>query len=107
MTTHPSEDHAVYGYYQGSRKIGNFHDTKSIIDFSTLLDYEKAAFMKLNFVDAQAEGINYPLSNIAEVWADTQFFMLEFEGDLYFVDTQGFNYCRYVAKVVNFPSDNQ
>ena len=105
MTTHPSEDHAVYGYYQGDRKIGSFHDTKSIIDFSTLLDYEKVAFKKLNFVDAHNEGIEYPLSNIAEVWADTQFFILQVGSELYFVDTQGFNYCRYVAKIVNFEGE--
>jgi len=96
---------AIYDYYQGSRKIGNFHDTKSIIFFDTIPEADRAAFKMLDFVDAQAEGIEYPLSNIADVWADTQYFILQVGSELYFIDTQGYNYCRYVAKIVNFEGE--
>lgn len=103
MTTHPHEDHATYSYYQGDRKPGDFQYVDSTIDFNILLDYEKAAFKKLQFVDAEAEGITDSFSDIAEVWADTQYFILRFGSELYFIDTQGFNYCRYVARMINFP----
>lgn len=103
MTTHPHEDHATYSYYQGNRKPSDFADVTATIDFNTLLDYEKAAFKKLQFVYAEAEGITTPFSDIAEVWADTQYFILRFGSELYFIDTQGFEYCRYVARMINFP----
>lgn len=98
---------AVYAQYQGNRKLSSFDDVTSIIDFKTLETHEKYAFSSLNFVDAYNEEIETPFTCIADVWADTQFFILQIGSELYFVDTQGFNYCRYVAKVVNFPSDNQ
>ena len=98
---------AIYLYYQGDRKPGDFADVRSIIDFTTLPAADQAAFLELDILNAKDEGITSPFSDIAEFWGDTQFFLLEFEGDLYFVDTQGYNYCRYVAKVVNFPTDNQ
>jgi hypothetical protein len=96
---------AVYGYYQGDRKPGSFEDVESIIDFKSLRTYEKYAFSILNFVDAHNEGITTPFSDIAEVWADTQYFILQVGSELYFIDTQGYNYCRYVAKIVNFEGE--
>ena len=96
---------AVYRWYQGDRKIGNFHDAKSIMDFKSLRTHEKYAFSILNFVDAHNEGITTPFSDIAEVWADTQYFILQVGSELYFIDTQGYNYCRYVAKIVNFEGE--
>ena len=102
---HSAKDHAVYVYYQGDRKIGNFHDAKPVIDFRSLKADEKAAFKKLNFVDAHIEGINYPLDFIDDVLADTQYFILQVRKELFFIDTQGYNYCRYVAKIVNFEGE--
>ena len=101
---------AIYLHYQGDRKPSDFADVTSIIDFITLPAADQAAFLELDILNAEDGGIIDPFSlvgDIGEFWADTQFFMLEFEGDLYFIDTQGYNYCRYVAKVINFPSDNQ
>lgn len=97
----------VYAYYQGDRKPGSFEDVTSTIDFASLRDYEKYAFSILDIVDAGNEGITDSFSDIAEVWADTQYFMLRFGSELYFIDTQGYDYCRYVARMVNFPLDNQ
>ena len=95
---------AIYLYYQGDRKLGAFADvSNSIIDFITLPAADQAAFLELDILNAKDVGITDPFSDIGEFWGNTQFFLLEFEGDLYFIDTQGFNYCRYVAKVVNFP----
>tara|TARA_R110000868_G_scaffold51018_3_gene162298 strand:- start:1224 stop:1559 length:336 start_codon:yes stop_codon:yes gene_type:complete len=100
-----AKETAVYGYYQGDRKPSSFEDVQSIIDFKSLQTREKYAFSILNVVDAENEYIKDPFSDIAEVWADTQYFILQFGSELYFIDTQGYNYCRYVAKIVNFEGE--
>jgi len=96
---------AIYSYYQGDRKPSDFADVKSTIYFDTIPDADRAAFKMLDFVDAHNEGITTPFSDLAEVWADTQYFILQVGSELYFVDTQGYNYCRYVAKIVNFKDE--
>lgn len=96
---------AIYSYYQGDRKPSSFADVKSTIFFNTIPEADRAAFKLLDFVDAQTEGITTPFSDIADVLADTQYFILQVGSELYFVDTQGYNYCRYVAKIVNFEGE--
>jgi hypothetical protein len=96
---------AVYAQYQGNRKPSRFEDVKMTIDFKTLETREKYAFSILNFVDAHNEEVKTPFDCIADVWADTQYFILQVGSELYFVDTQGYNYCRYVAKIVNFEGE--
>jgi len=102
--------YAIFNYYQGDRKPGSFADVKSTIFFDTIPEADRAAFKMLDFVDAQAEGITDPFGliydiAIADVWADTQYFILQVGSELYFVDTQGYNYCRYVARIVNFEGE--
>jgi len=96
---------AIYDYYQGDRKPSDFADVRSTIFFDTIPEADRAAFKMLDFVDAHNEGITNPFSDIAEVWADTQYFILQVGSELYFVDTQGYNYCRYVARIVNFKGE--
>jgi hypothetical protein len=96
---------AIYSYYQGDRKDRDFADVYSTIYFDTIPEADRAAFKMLDFVDAQAEGITNPFSDLADVWADAQYFILQVGSELYFIDTQGYNYCRYVAKIVNFKGE--
>ncbi len=96
---------AIFNYYQGDRKPGSFADVKSTIFFDWIPEADRAAFKMLNFVDAHNEGITTPSCDLAEVWADAQYFILQVGSELYFVDTQGYNYCRYVAKIVNFEGE--
>lgn len=96
---------AIFNYYQGDRKPGNFAGIYSTIFFDTIPEADRAAFKMLDFVDAQAEGITTPSCDLAQVWADAQYFILQVGSELYFVDTQGYNYCRYVAKIVNFEGE--
>jgi len=97
--------YAIFNYYQGDRKPGSFADVKSTIFFDTIPEADRAAFKMLDFVDARAEGIMTPADNLYDVWADAQYFILKVGSELYFVDTQGYNYCRYVARIVNFKGE--
>ena len=95
----------IYSYYQGDRKPSSFADVKSTIFFNTIPEADRAAFKMLDFVDAHNEGIKSPIDYIADVWANTQYFILQVGSELYFVDTQGYNYCRYVARIVEFEGE--
>jgi hypothetical protein len=48
--------------------------------------------------DADALGVEDPFDDIPERLGDQMVFILKFNDVLYLVNTEGYSYCRYVAK---------
>jgi hypothetical protein len=52
----------------------------------------------MGIYDADAIGVEDPFDDIPERLGDQAVFILRFKDALYLINTEGFSYCRYVAK---------
>ena len=98
---------AHLNFFQGTRKPDDWEEVR-LFYWGALNSAEKATFLKLPIINAEAEGIISPFTELSDELADQQYFILAGpDGDFYFIDTQGFNYCRYVAEIEAFPGEEE
>lgn len=71
-------------------------------DFSTLPDLVQEAMMKLPEIELTPE-LYAQYGFFADILdpQESQFYVVTLNDDIYFVDNQGYEYCRYVTRLTN------
>ena len=84
-----------------NRKPGGLHDIENT-DFSELPEVVKEAMMKLPEVEID-EHVYNQWGFFADILdpSESQFYIVTLGDDIYFVDNQGYDYCRYATRLIN------
>lgn len=81
------------------RKISNWNDVPSYIDWNDLFDEFKEVIKKLPILDGDKLDVKDPFTSLND---PPQFFLITIKDRIFFVDTQGYDYCRYTSGIINY-----
>lgn len=94
-----------------ARKPGHFDNIKEAVPYATIATLRNVPSLRVDQVYPHGTDCITPYTEFRDSFALTcdnhqvYVFMLNVGGRLYLVNTEGYNYCRYVARVEGLPFD--